>query len=71
MGKYPLSDKDKKRIIELLEDTEPSKREVFMRNASNFAAWLAGACYDIWVKIKNFFSNVGNAIGDFFEWLFE
>ena len=54
MGKYPLSDKDKQRIIELLEDTEPSKREVFMKNAANFAAWLAGACYDIWVKIKKF-----------------
>ena len=69
MGKYPLSEKDKQRIIELLEETEPSKREVFMKNAANFASWLAGACYDIWVKIKNFFSTVGEAIGDFFDWL--
>ena len=50
MGKYPLSDKEKKRIIDLLENEHPSKREVFMKNAANFAQWLAGACYDIWCK---------------------
>lgn len=70
MGKYPLSDKEKKRIIDLLENEHPSKREVFMKNAANFAQWLAGACYDIWCKIKNFFSGVGTAIGDFLDWLF-
>ena len=36
MGKYPLSDKEKKRIIDLLENEHPSKREVFMKNAANF-----------------------------------
>jgi len=71
MGKYPLSDSEKQRIIDLLEDTEPSKREVFMKNAAAFASWLAGACYDIWVKVKSFFSSVGEAIGDFFDWLFD
>lgn len=70
MGKYPLSETEKKRIIDLLEDTHPSKREVFMQNAASFAKWLAGACYDIYIKIKNFFSSVGDAIGDFFDWLF-
>lgn len=49
MGKYPLSDREKQRIIDLLEDTEPSKREVFMQNAASFAKWLAGACYDIYI----------------------
>lgn len=71
MGKYPLSDKEKKRIIDLLENEHPSKREVFMKNAESFARWLAGACYDIWIKVKNFFSSVGNAIGDFLDWLFD
>ena len=70
MGKYPLSDKEKKRIIDLLENEHPSKREVFMKNAANFAQWLAGACFDIWFKIKNFFSGVGIAVGDFLDWLF-
>ena len=37
MGKYPLSKKEKDRIIELLENEHPSKREVFMRNAESFA----------------------------------
>ena len=69
MGKYPLSDNEKRRIIDLLEDQTPSRREVIMRNASNFASWLAGACYDIWIKIKTFFSNIGDAIGDFIYWL--
>lgn len=75
MGKYPLSDKEKQRIIDLLEDTEPSKREVFMQNAASFAKWLAGACYDIYVKVKDFFNRVGDAIvgtiEDFIDWLFD
>lgn len=70
MGKHPLSETDKKRIIDLLEDIHPSKRDVFMQNAASFAKWLAGACYDIYIKIKNFLSSVGDAIGDFFGWLF-
>jgi len=71
MGKYPLSDKEKARIIELLENEHPSKRDVFMKNASSFASWLAGACYDIYIKVKDFFKSVGEAIGDFFDWLFD
>lgn len=71
MGKYPLSDKEKQRIIELLEDEHPSKRQVFMQNAANFAEWMAGACYDIYVKVKDFFSSVGEVIGDFIDWLFD
>ena len=69
MGKYPLTEKEKIRIIELLENTKPSKREVFMRNAASFAEWLAGACYDIYIKVKDFFAKVGEAISDFFDWL--
>lgn len=71
MGKYPLSDAEKKRIIDLLEDQKPSMREVIMKNAAAFASWLAGACYDIYEKVKNFFCSVGEAIGDFFEWLLD
>lgn len=71
MGKYPLSDREKQRIIDLLEDTEPSKREVFMQNAASFAKWLAGTCYDIYIKVKDFFSSIGEAIGDFIDWLFD
>lgn len=71
MGKFPLTDREKQRIIDLLENTEPSKREVFMQNAASFAKWLAGTCYDIYVKVKNFFVNVGDAIEDFLDWLFD
>ena len=71
MGKYPLSDDEKRRIIDLLEDQHPSKREVIMKNAAAFGSWLAGACYDIWIKVKDFFSRIGEAIGDFFDWLFD
>ena len=71
MGKYPLSEEEKRRVIEALEDTHPSRREIIMRNAANFASWLAGACYDIYIKVKDFFSSVGGAIGDFIDWLFD
>lgn len=71
MGRYPLSDKEKQRIIDLLEDTEPSKRTVFIENAASFAKWLAGACYDIYIKVKDFFCKVGDTIGDFLDWLFD
>lgn len=71
MGKYPLSDKEKQRIMDMLENTKPSEREVFLRNAASFAKWLAGACYDIYVKVKDFFSGIGEAIGDFIDWLFD
>lgn len=71
MGRYSLSDKEKQRIIDLLEDTEPSKRTVFMENAASFAKWIAGACYDIYIKVKDFFSKVGDTIGDFLDWLFD
>lgn len=70
MGKYPLTEEEKRRIIGMLEDEHPSKRAIFMENAAAFAKWLAGACYDIWIKVKKFFSSVGDAVGDFFDWLF-
>lgn len=70
MGKYPLNDWEKQRIIDALENEEPWRRALFMENASKFASWLAGACYDIYVKVRDFFSRIGEAIGDFFDWLF-
>lgn len=71
MGKYPLSEREKKLIIERLENEHPSQREIFLQNSANFAKWLAGACYDIYIKVKDFFSSVGGAIGDFIDWLFD
>ena len=71
MGKYPLSERERKLIIERLENEHPSNREIFLQNAASFAKWLAGACYDIYIKVKDFFSSVGEAIGDFIDWLFD
>lgn len=71
MGKYPLKKEEKDRIIELLENQHPSKREVFLQNAESFARWLAGACYDIYLKVKDFFKSAINAVGEFLDWLFE
>ena len=63
MGKYPLTAEEKRIIIDRLEDELPDKRKVFINNAAAFASWLAGACYDIYIKVKGW-------ITDLWEWLF-
>lgn len=70
MGKYPLSEEDKIKVLHALEDIHPSKRDLIIANGEAFGRWLASACYDIWMKIKSFFQSVKDGIEDFIDWLF-
>lgn len=53
-----LTDDEKRRVIDEIEDIEPSKRNTLLSNLSNFTSWLMNACYDIFIKVKNFIADV-------------
>lgn len=57
-----LTDEEKARVIDKFEDVEPSRRSTLLANVGNFASWLAGALYDIYVKVKSW-------IQDIWQWI--
>lgn len=57
-----LTDDEKRRVIDELEDIEPAKRNTLLSNLANFTKWLAGALYDIYQKVKSW-------ISDIWEWI--
>lgn len=56
-----LTDEEKQRVIDELEDIEPARRNTLLSNLQNFTSWLMNACYDIFIRVKNF-------IVDIWEW---
>lgn len=56
-----LTDDEKQRVIDELEDIEPARRNTLLSNLQNFTSWLMNACYDIFIRVKNF-------IVDIWEW---
>lgn len=56
-----LSDEEKRRVIDELEEIEPARRNTLLSNLQNFTSWLMNACYDIFIRVKNF-------IVDVWEW---
>ncbi len=57
-----LTDDEKRRVIDELEDIEPAKRNTLLSNLTNFTKWLASALYDIYQKVKSW-------ISDIWEWI--
>lgn len=53
-----LTDEEKQRVIDELEDIEPAKRTTLLSNLQNFASWLLKACYDIYIKVKSWIQDV-------------
>lgn len=53
-----LTDAEKARVIDAIEDVEPAKRNTLLINVKNFSLWLAEACYDIFIKVKNFIMDI-------------
>lgn len=53
-----LTDDEKRRVIDELEDIEPARRNTLLSNLKNFSSWLMSACYDIFIKVKNFIVDV-------------
>lgn len=56
-----LTEDEKQRVIDELEEIEPARRNTLLSNLQNFTSWLMNACYDIFIKVKNF-------IADIWEW---
>lgn len=57
-----LTDEDKRRVIDELENIEPVRRNTLLSNITNFTKWLAIALYDIYQKVKSW-------ISDIWEWI--
>ena len=57
-----LTDDEKRRVIDELEEIEPAKRNTLLSNLTNFTKWLASALYDIYQKVKSW-------ISDIWEWI--
>ena len=55
-----LTDDEKQRVIDELEEIEPARRNTLLSNLQNFTSWLMNACYDIFIKVKNFIVDVWN-----------
>ncbi len=55
-----LTDDEKQRVIEELEEIEPARRNTLLSNLQNFTSWLMNACYDIFIRVKNFIADVWN-----------
>lgn len=53
-----LTDDEKQRVIEELEEIEPARRNTLLSNLQNFTSWLMNACYDIFIRVKNFIADV-------------
>ena len=53
-----LTDDEKQRVIEELEEIEPARRNTLLSNLQNFTSWLMNACYDIFIRVKNFIVDV-------------
>ena len=53
-----LTDDEKQRVIDELEDIEPARRNTLLSNLQNFTSWLMNACYDIFIRVKNFIADV-------------
>ena len=59
-----LTDDEKRRVIDEFENVEPSRRNTLLSNVQNFTSWLMSACYEIFIKVKNF-------IVDIWHWIKE
>ena len=57
-----LTDDEKRRVIDELEEIEPAKRNTLLSNLTNFTKWLASALYDIYQKVKSWISDIGEWI---------
>lgn len=57
-----LTDEDKRRVIDELENIEPVRRNTLLSNITNFTKWLTIALYDIYQKVKSW-------ISDIWEWI--
>lgn len=53
-----LTEDEKRRVIDELEDVEPARRNTLLANLQNFSSWLMNACYDIFIKVKNFIVDI-------------
>lgn len=53
-----LTEDEKRRVIDELEDVEPARRNTLLVNLQNFSSWLMNACYDIFIKVKNFIVDI-------------
>lgn len=53
-----LTDEEKRRVIDELEEIEPARRNTLLSNLKNFSSWLMNVCYDIFVKVKDFIVGV-------------
>lgn len=53
-----LTDDEKQRVIDELEEIEPARRNTLLSNLQNFTSWLMNACYDIFIRVKNFIVDV-------------
>lgn len=53
-----LTEDEKQRVINELEEIEPARRNTLLSNLQNFTSWLKNACYDIFIRIKNFIVDV-------------
>ena len=53
-----LTDDEKQRVIDELEDIEPARRNTLLSNLQNFASWLMNTCYDIFIRVKNFIVDI-------------
>ena len=57
-----LTDEDKRRVIDELENIEPVRRNTLLSNITNFTKLLAIALFDIYQKVKSW-------ISDIWEWI--
>lgn len=53
-----LTEDEKRRVIDELEDVEPARRNTLLSNLQNFSSWLMNVCYDIFIKVKNFIVDI-------------
>ena len=55
-----LTEEEKARVIDKFEDIEPARRNTLLSNLQNFSSWLMNACYDIFIRVKNFLVDISD-----------
>ena len=62
-----LTEEEKNKIFNGMEDIEPAKRSILISNIHKFTEWLMNTCYSIYLRIKSFLSEVWEQIKKVFR----